>query len=234
MSLGQDFGYVNKPNYGLKDTFEEKDVKATRDYSESSPRIAVFVSGGGTNLQALIDAVSSGEIEARIVLVLADRPGCFAMERAANHGIHTVLVDRKTGTSETRESIILEALDSAHVDWVVLAGFLGILSEGLVRRYQNRIINIHPALIPKYCGKGYYGEHVHEAVLASGDTITGVTVHLVDEGVDTGKILLQRTVSVLPGDTVETLYDRLRPVEHRALVDAVKALVSEDYGRNTK
>lgn len=198
------------------------------------PRIAVFVSGGGTNLQALIDAVSSEMLRARIVMVLADRPGCYAFKRAAEHGIETVLIDRKIGTPESREMQMIEVLENFRVEWIVLAGFLGILPRAIVRRYRNHILNIHPSLIPKYAGKGFYGVRVHQAVLASADTITGVTAHLVDEGIDTGKILLQRTVPVLPGDTAETLYDRLRPVEHQTLVDAVKILISEEFGRTCK
>lgn len=200
-----------------------------------APRIAVFVSGGGTNLQALIDAVG-GEgdhrLNAVIVLVMADRPGCFALERASKHGIQAALVDRKTGTAEERERQILALLEEVRADFIVLAGFLGILGAGIIEKFRDRIMNVHPSLIPKYCGKGFYGHHVHEAVLAAGDTETGVTVHLVDEGVDTGRILMQRRVPVLPGDTPETLYARLQPVEHQTLVEAVGQLIAENFGRS--
>jgi phosphoribosylglycinamide formyltransferase-1 len=196
------------------------------------PRIAVFVSGGGTNLQALIDAVNDGRLEARIVLVMADRPGCYALERAVKHGIAAVMVDRKVGTKDHRQQQILEALESAGAEFIVLAGFLGILAPAIIERFRDRILNVHPSLIPKYCGKGFYGHHVHEAVLAAGDAETGVTVHLVDEGVDTGRILLQNKVPVLPGDTVETLYARLQPVEHQTLVEAVGRWISQNSRRS--
>lgn len=228
------------------------------------PRIAVFVSGGGTNLQALIDAaeaakskepageVGSGDsvtegkrviegnrvternhrLNALIVLVMADRPGCYALDRAANHGIRGEMIDRKAGSPEEREQKILALLEEVEADVIVLAGFLGILGAGVIEKYRDRIVNVHPSLIPKYCGKGFYGHHVHEAVLAAGDTETGVTVHLVDEGVDTGRILMQRKVPVMPGDTPESLYARLQPVEHQTLVEAVGVLIAEKFGRS--
>ena len=191
------------------------------------PRIAVFVSGGGTNLQALMDAILEQRLEARIVLVLSDRPQVYALERARKHGIPAVVVDRKVGTKDHRQQQILEALAEAQAEWIVLAGFLGILGAELIEAYRDRIVNVHPSLIPKYCGKGFYGHHVHEAVLAAGDSETGVTVHLVDEGVDTGRVLMQRRIPVLPGDTPETLYARLQPVEHQTLVEAVSGLIAE-------
>jgi len=202
------------------------------------PRIAVFVSGGGTNLQALIDAAEGNRVtegnhrlNALIVLVMADRPGCYALDRAANHGIRGEMIDRKAGSPEEREQRILALLEEVEADVIVLAGFLGILGAGVIEKYRDRIVNIHPSLIPKYCGKGFYGHHVHEAVLAAGDTETGVTVHLVDEGVDTGRILMQRKVPVMPGDTPESLYARLQPVEHQTLVEAVAVLIAEKFGR---
>lgn len=218
-------------------TSNASDATASGAHSSvnGTPRIAVFVSGGGTNLQALIDAVGGDgdhRLNAVIVLVMADRPGCFALERAAKHGIQGALVDRKEGTAKAREQQILSLLEEARADYIVLAGFLGILGASIIEKYRNRIVNVHPSLIPKYCGKGFYGHHVHEAVLASGDTETGVTVHLVDEGVDTGRILMQRKVPVLPGDTPETLYARLQPVEHQTLVEAVGRLIAENFGRS--
>jgi len=136
------------------------------------------------------------------------------------------------GSPEERERKILALLAEVEADVIVLAGFLGILGAGIIEKYRDRIVNVHPSLIPKYCGKGFYGHHVHEAVLAAGDSETGVTVHLVDEGVDTGRILLQRTVPVMPGDTPETLYARLQPVEHQTLVEAVGKLIAENFGRS--
>ncbi|SCZ78699.1 phosphoribosylglycinamide formyltransferase [Acidaminobacter hydrogenoformans] len=221
----------------LSHTSNASDVTASGAHSSvnGAPRIAVFVSGGGTNLQALIDAVGGygdHRLNAVIALVMADRPGCYALERAAKHGIQAALIDRKAGTAEAREQQILALLEEVRADYIVLAGFLGILGAGIIEKYRDRIVNVHPSLIPKYCGKGFYGHHVHEAVLAAGDTETGVTVHLVDEGVDTGRILMQRKVPVLPGDTPETLYARLQPVEHKTLVEAVGQLIAENFGRS--
>lgn len=235
-------GSTHSPNYTL-------DYNVTAGGAHSSvngrPRIAVFVSGGGTNLQALIDATEGNRVTERnrvtegnhrlnalIVLVMADRPGCYALERAEKHGIRGEMIDRKAGSPEERERKILALLEEVEADVIVLAGFLGILGAGIIEKYRDRIVNVHPSLIPKYCGKGFYGHHVHEAVLAAGDTETGVTVHLVDEGVDTGRILMQRKVPVLPGDTPESLYARLQPVEHQTLVEAVAALIAEKFGRS--
>lgn len=171
-------------------------------------------------------------LNALIVLVMADRPGCYALERADKHGIRGEMIDRKVGSPQEREQKILALLEEVEADYIVLAGFLGILGAGIIEKYRDRIVNVHPSLIPKYCGKGFYGHHVHEAVLAAGDTETGVTVHLVDEGVDTGRILMQSKVPVMPGDTPESLYARLQPVEHQTLVEAVAVLIAEKFGRS--
>ena len=173
-------------------------------------RIAVFVSGGGTNLQALIDAEKSGLIHSgRIELVIASRDGVYALERAKQAGIPSAVVARKGCTQAEFEARILEKLDEYKIDMIVLAGFMSILSADFTRRYPERILNVHPALIPSFCGKGYYGLKVHEAALSYGVKVTGATVHYVNEVPDGGQILLQKAVEILPGDTPEILQRRV-------------------------
>lgn len=173
--------------------------------------IVVLVSGGGTNLQALIDAQERGELQnGRIVCVIASRPDAYALERAGRHGIPTAVVRRRDFASlEEADAALLALLAQYHADLIVLAGYLSILSETVVRRYPNRILNIHPALIPSFCGPGFYGLHVHEAVLERGVKLTGATVHFVNEVADGGPILLQQAVEVREGDTPETLQRRV-------------------------
>ena len=173
-------------------------------------RIAVFVSGGGTNLQALIDAEQSGLIHSgRIELVIASRDGVYALERAKQAGIPSAVVARKGCTQAEFEARILEKLDEYRIDMIVLAGFMSILSADFTRRFPERILNVHPALIPSFCGKGYYGLKVHEAALRYGVKVTGATVHYVNEVPDGGQILLQKAVEILPGDTPEILQRRV-------------------------
>ena len=173
-------------------------------------RIAVFVSGGGTNLQALIDAEKSGLIHSgRIELVIASRDGVYALERAKQAGIPSAVVARKGCTQAEFEARILEKLDEYRIDMIVLAGFMSILSADFTRRFPERILNVHPALIPSFCGKGYYGLKVHEAALRYGVKVTGATVHYVNEVPDGGQILLQKAVEILPGDTPEILQRRV-------------------------
>jgi phosphoribosylglycinamide formyltransferase-1 len=187
-------------------------------------RIAALVSGGGTNLQAVIDAVLSGEIpDSEMALVLSSRADAYAVTRAENAGIAAVILAKSAYETEagmTRE--MLDTLAGAHVDLIVLAGYMSILPPEVIRAYPKRIINIHPSLIPKHCGKGYYGIRVHESVLAAGDTESGATVHYVDEGVDTGEIIVQERVPVRAGDTAETLAARVLETEHVILVSAIK------------
>lgn len=173
--------------------------------------IAVFVSGGGTNLQALIDAQASGIIHSgKIVLVLSSSPSAYALERAKKAGIPCVVCSRKTlGSQESFEATIQQALEERAIDVIVLAGFMSILSGEFTRRWAGRILNVHPSLIPSFCGKGMYGLKVHEAALARGVKVTGATVHLVNEVPDGGPILLQKAVEVLPGDTPEVLQHRV-------------------------
>lgn len=196
-----------------------------------SKRIAVLCSGGGTNLQALIDAVEAGEIDGKIVLVLANASKAFALERARKHGIPAEFVSKKqAGSDEAFNDIILQKLKDAQVELVVLAGYLPILGGQVVRAYEHRIINIHPALIPAFCGFGMYGYHVHEAVLAYGAKISGATTHFVDEQVDHGGIIMQRSVPVLEGDTPDMLAERILTVEHQILPESVKLFCAGKLG----
>ena len=174
-------------------------------------RVCVCVSGGGTNLQAIIDAMDEGRItNAQLVRVISNNKGAYALERAGKKGIDAVAVSPKDYESrELFNEAFLRCVDDARPDLIVLAGFLVVLPPAMIHRYEGRIINIHPALIPSFCGKGYYGLRVHEAALERGVKVTGATVHFVDEGTDTGPILLQKAVEVLPDDTPETLQQRV-------------------------
>lgn len=205
---------------------------------ETQPmRIAVLVSGGGTNLQALIDAGKTDVADSdetygnyRIALVIADRE-CYAEERAAKNGIPVERAFPPEGVSrpEARRAVSDRILGLAReygVDAIVLAGFLTIMSGDVITEYSNRIVNLHPALLPKFGGKGMWGHHVHEAVLASGDAESGCTIHLVDSGCDTGPILLQKKVPVMSGDTAETLAARISGKEHEAIVEGVRILAA--------
>lgn len=174
-------------------------------------KIGVLVSGGGTNLQAILDAVKNHEItNARVQLVISNNAGAYALTRARDHGVEAVCISPKNyGSREEFHKALLEKLQESQVDLVVLAGFLVAIPEMIVNAYPNRIINIHPSLIPSFCGVGYYGLRVHEGVLARGVKVTGATVHFVDAGTDTGPILLQKAVEVQPGDTPEILQRRV-------------------------
>lgn len=174
-------------------------------------KLAVCVSGGGTNLQAIMDAIDNGTItNASIEVVISNNPNAYALERARNHGIKGVCISPKTyATREEFNEDFLRQLDSYRVDLVVLAGFLVVLPEKMIQAYHNRIINIHPSLIPSFCGKGFYGLKVHEGVLERGVKVTGATCHFVDEGTDTGPIILQKAVEVLADDTPKTLQKRV-------------------------
>ena len=180
-------------------------------------RIAVLVSGGGTNLQTLIDSVQKGDINGEITIVISDRENAYALERARKHGIKAIYIDRKHCAER-----LMQELREMNVELVVLAGFLSILDRELVKAYEGRIINIHPSLIPAFCGKGFYGEKVHNAVVEYGVKVSGATVHFVDEGTDSGPIILQESVPVYAEDTAETLAARVLEVEHRLLPAAVR------------
>ncbi|MFT9077929.1 phosphoribosylglycinamide formyltransferase [Ethanoligenens sp.] len=172
--------------------------------------IAVLVSGGGTNLQALINAMEAGKINGRITMVISSKPGVFALERAEKHGIPACVVRRKDYASDDMfEQALLAALGEAKADLVVLAGYLSILGKRVTDAYRGRMMNIHPSLIPAFCGPGYYGLRVHEKALAYGVKVTGATVHFVNEVTDGGAIILQKAVEVLQEDTAETLQQRV-------------------------
>lgn len=186
--------------------------------------IAVFVSGGGTNLQALIDAQDRGEIKnGKITFVLASNENAYALERAKKAGIDTAVVSRKQYKSKADyDKAVLKTLDGRDIDLIVLAGFLSILGEDLVSKYNNRIINVHPSLIPLFCGDGFYGKKVHKAVLDSGMKVTGATVHFVNEITDGGAIILQKAVPIEQGDNEDILqYRVMRQAEWEILPKAV-------------
>ncbi len=175
-----------------------------------SARAAVLVSGGGTNLQALIDASVRGEIpSARIELVISNNPDAYALERARRAGIPTAVCLRKGRSREAFEAELSALLKKAEIDLIVLAGFMAILSESFVRRYPERILNVHPSLIPSFCGEGFYGLRVHQAALDYGVKVTGATVHFVNEIPDGGRIIFQKAVEIQDGDTPETLQRRV-------------------------
>ena len=186
--------------------------------------IAVFISGGGTNLQAIINAVKENKINGKIKLVFSNRKNAYGLIRAQNESIDTFYLNRKKFfSSEEYDERILEELERKNIDLIVLAGYLNILSSKLVSKYSNRIINIHPSLIPSFCGDGFYGENVHKAVIKSGVKFKGDTTHFVDENVDTGAIILQDVVPVLINDDFETVAKRVLEIEHEILVKTVKA-----------
>jgi len=175
-----------------------------------SKRVAVLVSGGGTNLQALIDAQGTTIHSGQIALVISNVDGAYALQRAKNAGIPTQVVCKKACGSQTAfEDRLLELLSQYQIDVIVLAGFMTILTEHFTGRYPNRILNVHPSLIPSFCGEGFYGLRVHEAALAYGVKVTGATVHFVNEICDGGQIIMQKAVPVLPGDTPESLQRRV-------------------------
>ena len=189
-------------------------------------RIAVLVSGGGTNLQALIDAEQNGIIKSgEIVLVISSNPDAYALERAENAGIKTLVIPRKDNTDFEQQ--IISALENDKIDLIVLAGFMCILSEDFTSRFPERIINVHPSLIPSFCGNGYYGLRVHKAARDYGVKVTGATVHFVNEIPDGGKIILQRAVEVKDGDTPEILQKRVMEEAEWKILPLACELVSE-------
>lgn len=192
-------------------------------------RIAVLVSGGGTNLEALLKAQESGAIpHGEIVVVLSSAEGAYALERAKNHGIPGFAVPRKAMIQAEFETALEEKLTEYQADIIILAGFLSILSADFVSRWPERILNVHPSLIPSFCGKGFYGLKVHEAALSRGVKVTGATVHLVNEIPDSGRILLQKAVEILPGDTPEVLQRRvMEQAEWVLLPQAAEQLSAE-------
>ena len=196
-------------------------------------KIAVLVSGGGTNLQALLDAQQSGLLtHGEIVLVIASNAKAYALTRAAQAGVPAVVCSRKElGSQAAFETAISRALADHEVELIVLAGFMSILSEDFTSRWPRRILNVHPSLIPSFCGKGYYGLKVHEAALAYGVKVTGATVHFVNEVPDGGEILLQKAVEVLPGDTPEVLQRRVMEQAEWILLPQATQMISEEIRR---
>ena len=197
---------------------------------ENPVKIAVLVSGGGTNLQALIDAQNSGIVKSgKIELVIANNANAYALERAAKAGIKTAVVLKKElGSAEAFEQRIKDLLAENGIEIIVLAGFMAILSENFTKDYPKRIINVHPALIPSFCGKGFYGLHVHEAALAYGVKVTGATVHFVNEIPDGGEIIMQKAVAIRENDTPETLQKRImEEAEWKLLPEAVRLFCEE-------
>lgn len=189
----------------------------------SSVNIGILISGGGTNLQSIIDNIKNGNIKGEIKIVISNRKDAYGLIRAERSGIKALYIDRKEfNTEEEYNEKIMEEFEKRNIELVVLAGYLKVLSRGFVEKYKGRIINIHPSLIPSFCGKGCYGGKVHQMVLDYGVKVTGATVHFVDEGTDTGPIILQRAVEVKDKDTVNTLKERVLAVEHELLPEAVK------------
>ena len=196
-------------------------------------RIAVMVSGGGTNLQALLDAQAAGKLPSgEIVLVIASNSKAYAITRAENAGVPAVVCSRKElGSQEAFEAAISRALDDHGVELIVLAGFMSILSENFTSQWPRRILNVHPSLIPSFCGQGFYGMKVHEAALEYGVKVTGATVHFVNEVPDGGEILLQKAVEILPGDTPEVLQKRVMEQAEWILLPQATQMVSEEIGK---
>ena len=196
-------------------------------------RLVVMISGSGSNLQALLDAIARGEIDAEIVGVISSAPGAYGISRAEKAGIPAKVVARKMYKSaEAFNAANLSAIESFSPDGIVLAGYLAMISPDIITKYLNKIINIHPALIPSFCGKGFYGKKVHQGVLDYGAKISGATTHFVDEGADTGPVIMQKSVPVLDSDTAETLAARVLEVEHEILVKTVQAFCSEKISVN--
>lgn len=196
-------------------------------------KIAVMVSGGGTNLQALLDAQKSGILTAgEIVLVISSNAKAYAITRAQNAGVPAVVCSRKElGSQEAFEAAISQALADHGVELIVLAGFMSILSENFTKQWPRRILNVHPSLIPSFCGQGFYGLKVHEAALAYGVKVTGATVHFVNEVPDGGEILLQKAVEVQPGDTPEILQKRVMEQAEWKLLPQATQMISEEIGK---
>lgn len=194
-------------------------------------KIAVLVSGGGTNLQAIIDKIESGNIKnAQIEVVISNKKDAYALERAKKHGIKGECISPKDyDKREDFDNALLERLQAHNVDLIVLAGYLVIVPKNVIAHFRNRIVNIHPSLIPSFCGDGFYGLKVHEAVLARGNKVTGATVHFVDEGTDTGPIILQKAVYVQEGDTPEVLQRRvMEEAEWNILPEAINLIANDE------
>lgn len=186
-------------------------------------KIGVLISGGGSNLQSIIDKINEGYINGEIKLIVSNKKDAYGLKRGKNNNIKSIFIDQASFKSEDEyNKYLVEKFEEAGIELVVLAGYLRVLSKDFVRAYRNRIINIHPSLIPSFCGRGYYGKRVHEAALEYGVKISGATVHFVDEGTDTGPIIMQGAVPVNSKDSVEDLQKRVLKKEHELLAEAVK------------
>lgn len=196
--------------------------------SEKSFKIAVLASTNGTNLQVIIDQIQSGELPVELVVVGSNKE-CFALKRSKEQGLETIFIDQKMYKKQRQafDQAMLDALAPYNVDLIVLVGYMRVITPLFIASYSERILNIHPSLIPKYCGKGMYGNKVHEAVLSNNETETGMTIHYVDEGVDTGKILCQKSVSIDDSDTVETLKQKVQALEKEWYPKIIKQLALE-------
>lgn len=189
----------------------------------SQINIGVLISGGGTNLQAIIDNIENGEINGEIKLIISNKENAYGLIRGQKHNIEILFLDRKPFNNDMEYNLkLIEEFKKRNVELVILAGYLKVLSSEFIKEYNNKIINIHPSLIPSFCGKGYYGSKVHEEVLKHGVKYTGATVHFVDAGTDTGPIILQEVVKVKTYDTIESISKKVLEVEHKILVNAVK------------
>lgn len=200
-------------------------------------RVGVMVSGGGTNLQAILDAIDEGRVtNAEVSVVISNNPGAYALERARKHGIPAISISPKQFSDrEAFHKALLDKVREYHLDLIVLAGFLVTIPPEMIREYPNKIINVHPSLIPSFCGVGYYGLKVHEAALARGVKVTGATVHIVDEGVDSGPILLQKAVEVKEGDTPEILQRRvMKEAEWKILPEAIHQIANGRLGKGER
>ncbi len=183
--------------------------------------IAVLISGGGSNLQALIDATLQGTINGKIAVVISDKENAYGLQRAKNHNIEAIAINKKSFDTKTSfDAEMSKQLKGRDIDLIILAGFLSILPMDIIKEYEGRIINIHPSLIPSFCGNGFYGERVHKAVIEYGAKVSGATVHFVDEGTDTGAIILQYAVAVDDEDNAKTLAAKVLEVEHQLIVKA--------------
>ncbi|MBS4538901.1 phosphoribosylglycinamide formyltransferase [Clostridium sp. D2Q-11] len=186
-------------------------------------KIAVFISGRGSNLEAILDSINREEIKGEVALVISDRKDAKGLERSKERSIPSVYIGKSNySDNESRVDKILEVLELKEIDLIVLAGYMSIVDTSIVRKYKNKIINIHPSLIPSFSGKGYYGSFVHKAVLDYGVKITGATVHFVDEDTDTGPVIIQEAVKVFDEDTVDSLSKRVLGIEHEILPKAIK------------
>lgn len=193
-------------------------------------KIAVLVSGGGTNLQAILDACDSGIIKSgKVEVVISSKEGAYALERAKNHGVAGIVIPKKDYPDRAEYTkVLINELQNRSIDLVVLAGFMIILDESFTKIYENRVINVHPALIPSFCGEGFYGLHVHEAALKKGVKVSGATVHFVNEVCDGGPIIAQKAVAVMEGDTPETLQKRImEEAEWKLLPEAIELFCAD-------